>query len=94
MVEWRGSNSLHRVSLREFAASVGLAVAARRRRPHQHLSTIRSIAFKPAESGWGGSNKYGSNFDRIFGKKDSTSDKSTSEETTKKDSEKTPKGQS
>lgn len=29
---------------------------------------ISSIAFKPAESGWGGgSNKYNNNFDKIFG---------------------------
>lgn len=27
------------------------------------------IAFKPAESGWGFTNKYNSNFDNIFGKK-------------------------
>ena len=28
-----------------------------------------SIAFKPAESGWGANSKYSSNFDNIFGKK-------------------------
>eukprot|EP00566_Odontella_aurita_P000260 CAMPEP_0113534864 /NCGR_PEP_ID=MMETSP0015_2-20120614/5385_1 /TAXON_ID=2838 /ORGANISM="Odontella" /LENGTH=94 /DNA_ID=CAMNT_0000434051 /DNA_START=215 /DNA_END=499 /DNA_ORIENTATION=- /assembly_acc=CAM_ASM_000160 len=28
------------------------------------------IAFKPAESGWGFTNKYDSNYDKIFGKKD------------------------
>ncbi|CAB9525826.1 expressed unknown protein [Seminavis robusta] len=27
------------------------------------------IAFKPAESGWGGTRKYSSNFDKIFGNK-------------------------
>ena len=29
---------------------------------------LLSIAFKPAESGWGGSNKYSQNFDSIFNK--------------------------
>jgi hypothetical protein len=28
-----------------------------------------SIAFKPAESGWGGGGKYANNFDAIFNKK-------------------------
>ena len=28
-----------------------------------------SIAFKPAESGWGAGKKYTDNFDNIFGKK-------------------------
>jgi hypothetical protein len=28
-----------------------------------------SIAFKPAESGWGGAPKYSQNFDQIFGNK-------------------------
>jgi hypothetical protein len=29
-----------------------------------------SIAFKPAESGWGATSKYSRNFDQIFAKKD------------------------
>jgi len=29
-----------------------------------------SIAFKPAESGWGANSKYTNNFDKIFAKKD------------------------
>mmetsp|Transcript_28989 Transcript_28989/g.42609 ORF Transcript_28989/g.42609 Transcript_28989/m.42609 type:complete len:90 (+) Transcript_28989:86-355(+) len=41
------------------------------------------IAFKPAESGWGGGGKYANNFDSIFSskKKDDNNDK---EETAKK----------
>mmetsp|Transcript_30136 Transcript_30136/g.60545 ORF Transcript_30136/g.60545 Transcript_30136/m.60545 type:complete len:92 (-) Transcript_30136:70-345(-) len=41
------------------------------------------IAFKPAESGWGGGGKYANNFDSIFSskKKDENNDK---EETAKK----------
>jgi hypothetical protein len=36
------------------------------------FSSLTSIAFKPAESGWGGgSKKYETNFDRIFGSKTS-----------------------
>ena len=32
------------------------------------FNLISSIAFKPAESGWGGgSGKYSNNFDKIFG---------------------------
>lgn len=27
----------------------------------------RSIAFKPAESGWGGGGRYAANFDAVFG---------------------------
>eukprot|EP00584_Thalassiosira_punctigera_P006679 CAMPEP_0172541514 /NCGR_PEP_ID=MMETSP1067-20121228/12311_1 /TAXON_ID=265564 ORGANISM="Thalassiosira punctigera, Strain Tpunct2005C2" /NCGR_SAMPLE_ID=MMETSP1067 /ASSEMBLY_ACC=CAM_ASM_000444 /LENGTH=157 /DNA_ID=CAMNT_0013327573 /DNA_START=82 /DNA_END=556 /DNA_ORIENTATION=+ len=30
------------------------------------------IAFKPAESGWGGGGKYSDNFDAVFGKKEGT----------------------
>lgn len=41
-----------------------------------------SIAFKPAESGWGGGGKYANNFDAIF-KKKKENDKE--EDTTKKD---------
>lgn len=33
-------------------------------------NALRSIAFKPAESGWGGGNKYTQRFDEIFGKKE------------------------
>jgi hypothetical protein len=32
--------------------------------------TLHSIAFKPAESGWGAGKKYHQNYDDIFGKKD------------------------
>ncbi len=36
--------------------------------PHtKNYSTANSIAFKPAESGWGGGSKYGNNYDAIFG---------------------------
>lgn len=50
---------------------------------HAHLL---SIAFKPAESGWGGSNKYSQNFDSIFNNKnknfsnDGTENKKSNEE--------------
>mmetsp|Transcript_12465 Transcript_12465/g.19292 ORF Transcript_12465/g.19292 Transcript_12465/m.19292 type:complete len:94 (+) Transcript_12465:180-461(+) len=40
------------------------------------------IAFKPAESGWGGGTKYSNNFDSIFGsskKKDMNSSSKTTE---------------
>ncbi|KAL7501660.1 hypothetical protein ACHAWT_009472 [Skeletonema menzelii] len=40
------------------------------------------IAFKPAESGWGGGGKYSNNFDAIFKKKEDTNNK---EEVVKKD---------
>eukprot|EP00984_Skeletonema_dohrnii_P028547 scaffold18587_cov67-Skeletonema_dohrnii-CCMP3373.AAC.1 len=47
------------------------------------IETLLSIAFKPAESGWGGGGKYANNFDSIFSskKKDDNNDK---EETAKK----------
>ena len=36
--------------------------------PYIHTQNhSRSIAFKPAESGWGGNSKYGNNYDSIFG---------------------------
>lgn len=35
----------------------------------QIQNTQLSIAFKPAESGWGGGGKYANNFDAIFKKK-------------------------
>lgn len=47
---------------------------------------LLSIAFKPAESGWGGSNKYSQNFDSIFNNKnkkfrnDSIENKKSNEE--------------
>ena len=34
-----------------------------------HNAHIHSIAFKPAESGWGAGKKYEQNYDNIFGKK-------------------------
>lgn len=34
---------------------------------YNHNNMNNSIAFKPAESGWGSTQKYESNFDRIFG---------------------------
>jgi len=34
----------------------------------KHEHTIHSIAFKPADSGWGAGKTYASNFDNIFGK--------------------------
>ena len=37
--------------------------------------TQLSIAFKPAESGWGGGGKYANNFDAIFKKKEDTNNK-------------------
>ena len=33
---------------------------------------MSSIAFKPAESGWGANSKYANNFDNIFGNKSSS----------------------
>lgn len=46
---------------------------------------LHSIAFKPAESGWGGSKKYSQNFDSIFNNKnkfrnDSIENKKSNEE--------------
>ena len=46
---------------------------------------LLSIAFKPAESGWGGSSKYSQNFDSIFNNKnkfrnDSIENKKSNEE--------------
>lgn len=48
----------------------------------QSQNTRLSIAFKPAESGWGGGGKYSNNFDAIFKKKEDTNNK---EEVVKKD---------
>jgi uncharacterized FlgJ-related protein len=45
------------------------------------FSYCNSIAFKPAESGWGGNSKYSQNFDNIFGGKKTT--KNPGEKTTK-----------
>ena len=42
-----------------------------------------SIAFKPAESGWGGGGKYANNFDSIF-KKNKKEDSTNTEEVAKK----------
>ena len=39
-----------------------------------------SIAFKPAESGWGFSNKYNDNFDKIFSGNKNNNDKSNDTE--------------
>mmetsp|Transcript_1279 Transcript_1279/g.1939 ORF Transcript_1279/g.1939 Transcript_1279/m.1939 type:complete len:111 (+) Transcript_1279:92-424(+) len=39
------------------------------------------IAFKPAESGWGGGTKYSNHFDAIFGKKKKSENKNESETT-------------
>ena len=56
---------------------------------------LLSIAFKPAESGWGGSNKYSQNFDSIFNKNKFRNDdsienmKSNEEEKTIRESTKT-----
>lgn len=53
----------------------------------------KSIAFKPAVSGWGGGNKYSNNFDNIFGKnkKDNEESVKTGEgKVGKSESEKSP----
>ena len=52
---------------------------------HHIIYILHSIAFKPAESGWGGSNKYSQNFDSIFNNKnkfrnDSIEDKKSNED--------------
>lgn len=48
-----------------------------------------SIAFKPAESGWGGGGKYANNFDSIFNKK-KKDDSTNAEEVAKKNDEEQP----
>ncbi|KAL3816123.1 hypothetical protein ACHAXA_011620 [Cyclostephanos tholiformis] len=45
------------------------------------------IAFKPAESGWGGGGKYTMNFDSIFGSPSSSTSTTPSNETSKKKGE-------
>jgi hypothetical protein len=40
--------------------------------PTTHTILRFSIAFKPAESGWGGGLKYANNFDKIFGSSSSS----------------------
>ena len=49
-------------------------------------NTQLSIAFKPAESGWGGGGKYANNFDAIFKKKEDTNN--TKEQATNKNDDK------
>ena len=49
---------------------------------------LASIAFKPAESGWGGGSKYSKNFDAIFGNKNTDEKKDDKPTDEKKDSEK------
>jgi len=48
------------------------------------------IAFKPAESGWGGGSKYSKNFDSIFGNKNNDDKKDVKPTEDKKDIEKKP----
>jgi hypothetical protein len=74
--EWRcrfGSSSFHRVSIKSKKAQYLLSP----RSSDVCLSIIWlfvfSIAFKPAESGWGGGQKYAYNFDQIFAKNNQTS---------------------
>ena len=54
------------------------------------FSFLVSIAFKPAESGWGGGSKYSKHFDSIFGNKNNDNKKDKKPTEDKKDIEKKP----
>lgn len=54
------------------------------------FSFLVSIAFKPAESGWGGGSKYSKNFDSIFGNKNNDDKKAEKPTEDEKDIEKKP----